>query len=251
MCNKEEKNIAFKVLSLKDGVFYVMLILSNKKYEDVYKILLQFEISRSEILSIKNIHRSKKDIINEHIVIYNPLDENVEMEPLFDYNYIFVQKPIILEKRKNNIINIYFCIVKEEEEKHVIISFTNKILGSYSFKFILNINMYDFEENFYFNTDLGSIQMNEVSFTNVCNEKINYDVMIEDFDENNKNAKQIFQCIDKISVKPIDTSYFLKNGMLNNVTDKINLTIKYNPSDIKINKAIIKLISKEGIVYKV
>ncbi|KAI4836832.1 hypothetical protein MKS88_004637 [Plasmodium brasilianum] len=251
LSNKEEKNLAFKSLSLREGTFHVMLTFSNEKHEDVYKILLQFEITKCEFLSIKNIKGNKKEILKEQICIYNPLDENIKMDALSDYNYVFFDKSVVLEKKKKKNINIYFCIIKNEIDRNVTISFTNKIMGTYNFKFILNIYMNDFEENFYFNTDLGSIHINDISFKNICNQKINYDVVIEDYDENNKNSKHIFQCIDKtISVKSIDTNYFLKNETLNNLVDKINLTIKYNPPDIRTNKAILKLVSKEGIVYK-
>ncbi|CRG94636.1 conserved Plasmodium protein, unknown function [Plasmodium gallinaceum] len=247
---REEKHLFFKVTSLKEGIFYVLLILSNEKYEDKYKILLQFEMFKSDFLCVKNINGNKKEILKENVFIYNPLDENILMDTIFDYTYVFFDNSIVLEKKKNNKINVYFCIVKNEKDKNVIISFSNRTLGNYNFKFVLNINMNEFEENFYFNTDLGSLQINEISFTNVCNQKINYDVVIEDFDENNENSKQIFQCEDKITVKPIDTSFFLKNDTLNNLSDKICLTIKYNPPDIRINKAILKLVSKEGIIYK-
>ncbi|SCP05840.1 conserved Plasmodium protein, unknown function [Plasmodium ovale] len=251
LCNKEEKKLSFKAISLREGIYYVMLTFSNEKYEDVYRILLQFEITKGDYLLIKNIRANKKEIIKEPICIFNPLDENIKVEAIFDYKYIFFEKSIILEKKKNNNVNIYFCIIKNEVDKNISISFNNKTIGTYNFKFILNVHMNDFEDNFYFNTDLGSVQINEISFTNVCNQKINYDVLIEDYDEKNKNSKHIFQCIDKtVNAKCIDTNFFLQNGTLNNLSDKINLTIKYNPLDIKTNKAILKLVSKEGIVYK-
>lgn len=86
----------------------------------------------------------------------------------------------------------------------------------------------------------------------MCNRKINYDVIIEDYDEKNKSSKEIFQCTEKtISMKSIDTDTFLKNPDSNVLFDKINLNIIYNPPDIKTNKYILKLTSKEGIVYKV
>ncbi|CAD2111083.1 conserved Plasmodium protein, unknown function [Plasmodium vinckei] len=247
----EEKILPFKLISLKEGIYYIMLVFSNDKYEDVYKILLHFEIVKSDYISTKTINSNKKEIIKETIFIYNPLDENIKVDAVTDYKYVFFDKSIILEKKKNNSINLYFCIVKNEESRNAIISFNNKLIGKYNFKFILNININDFEETFYFNTDLGSTQINEISFKNVCNRKINYDIIIEDYDEKNKNSKEIFQCTEKtISMKSIDTDTFLKNPDSNVLFDKINLNIIYNPSDIKINKYILKLISKEGIVYK-
>ncbi|EUD69485.1 hypothetical protein C922_00348 [Plasmodium inui San Antonio 1] len=251
LTNKEEKNVPFKVISLKEGTYHVMLTFSNEKYEDAYKILLQFEITKSEFLSIKNVKGNKKEILKEQVSIYNPLDEDIKMDALLDYTYAFLDKSIILQRKRNNNVNIYFCIVRNEIDRDVTISFANKTTGTYKFKFILNVSMNDFEDNFYFNTDLGSIQINEISFTNVCNQKINYDVVIEDYDEENKNSKQIFQCVDKsVSAKSVDTNFFLKNETLNNLTEKITLTVKYNPPDVKTNKAVLKLLSKEGIIYK-
>ncbi|KJP87746.1 hypothetical protein AK88_02641 [Plasmodium fragile] len=251
LSNKEEKNMPFKVISLKEATYHVMLTFSNEKYKDAYKILLQFEITKSEFLSIKNVKGNKKEILKEQVSIYNPLDENIKMDAVLDYTYAFLDKSIILQSKKNNNINIYFCIVRNEIDKDVTISFANKTTGTYKFKFILNVNMNDFDDNFYFNTDLGSIQINEISFTNVCNQKINYDVVIEDYDDENKNSKQIFQCVDKsLSAKSVDTNLFLKNETLNNLTEKINLTVKYNPPDVQTHKAILKLLSKEGIIYK-
>ncbi|ETB56281.1 hypothetical protein YYC_05717 [Plasmodium yoelii 17X] len=247
----EEKILPFKLISLKEGMYYIMLVFSNDKYEDVYKILLHFEIVKSDYISTKIINSNKKEILKETVFIYNPLDENIKVDALIDYKYVFFDKSIILEKKKNNSINLYFCIVKNESSRNVIISFNNKLIGKYNFKFILNININDFEETFYFNTDLGSTQINEISFKNVCNRKINYDVIIEDYDEKNKSSKDIFQCTEKtISMKSIDTDTFLKNPDSNVLFDKINLNIIYNPPDIKTNKSILKLISKEGIVYK-
>ncbi|KMZ91768.1 hypothetical protein PVMG_00641 [Plasmodium vivax Mauritania I] len=229
-----------------------MLTFSNEKYEDAYKILLQFEITKNEFLSITNVKGNKKEIVKEQVSIYNPLDEDVKMDALLDYTYAFLDKSIILQRKKTNNISIYFCLVRNETDRDVTISFANKTTGTYKFKFILNVSMNDFEDNFYFNTDLGSIQINEISFTNVCNQKINYDVVIEDYDEENKNSKQIFQCVDKtVSAKSVDTNFFLKNETLNNLTEKINLTVKYNPPDVQTNKAVLKLLSKEGIIYKV
>ncbi|SCM03868.1 conserved Plasmodium protein, unknown function [Plasmodium chabaudi chabaudi] len=247
----EEKVLPFKLISLKEGIYYIMLVFSNDKYEDVYKILLHFEIVKSDCISTKIINSNKKEIIKETVFIYNPLDENIKVDVVTDYKYVFFDKSITLEKKKNNSINLYFCIVKNESSRNVIISFNNKLIGKYNFKFILNIDINDFEETFYFNTDLGSTQINEISFKNVCNRKINYDVIIEDYDEKNKSSKEIFQCTEKtISMQSIDTDTFLKNPDSNVLFDKINLNIIYNPNDIKTNKSILKLISKEGIVYK-
>lgn len=250
LISKEEKGLLFKCLSLNPGIVFVLLILSNDKYDDAYKMLLRFETTSSEIVEIKNIESNKKEIKKEYVCIYNPYNENLSLDASYTYSYIFMDRPIILEKKKNNKITIYFCIMKNETNKEVQLTFTNVQLGTYQFKFILNIQIEEIEEKFYFNTDLGGVQVNEISFTNFCNHPMNYNVSIEDYDEENKNSKHIFECVDSVSVNAMNTEYFLKHQKMNELFDRIKLMVKYIPEHVRTNKAIVKLTSKEGIVYK-